>query len=246
MNEVTFIFVEGKTEVRLLKQMGCSGNIIIDCNGAPNIPIKIKEILEPFLNDNYSIKISIMRDRDNKETHESIIHGFGSFFDKLLGGATSNPPFQPHREFKNLYTMNSSNANFHVALHIAAPPPIESIKKFASDTIDGYIFALAMTEKVLQRFAREAKITPEVLRAKVLDEVPELATQNGIELDQAKDYLGVYMAMSKFFTVKRNEKMDVFSGIVASRAKNHETDSFREVFRSIRTALQFIDIEVDV
>ncbi|HJH31733.1 MAG TPA: hypothetical protein C5S50_06055 [Methanosarcinaceae archaeon] len=246
MNEVTFIFVEGKTEVRLLKQMNCPGNIIVNCKGALNIPGEIERLLEPFLNDNHSIKISIMRDRDNKETHESIIQSFGSSFDKLLGVSMPHSQFQPHREFKNLYTMNSSNENFHVVLHIAAPPPIESIKKFASDTIYGYIFALAMTEKVLQRFAKEAKITPDVLRVKVLDEVPELAKQNGIEFNQAKDYLGVYMAMSKFFTVKRDEKIDGFSGIIVARAKKYETDSFRDVFRSIHAALQFIDIEVDL
>jgi len=193
MNEDTFIFVEGKTEMRLLKQMGCPENIIVDCKGAPNIPRDIKRILEPSLNNNHSIKISIMRDRDNKETHDSIIQSFGSFFDELLGVSMPHPLFLPHREFKNLYTMNGSSANFRVALHIAAPPPIKSIKKFTSDTIDGYIFALAMTEKVLQSFAKEAGIKPKVLRAKVLEEVPELAKQNGIELDQAKDFLGVYM-----------------------------------------------------
>ncbi|MFV9690420.1 MAG: hypothetical protein ACNY01_05565 [Desulfobacteria bacterium] len=246
MNEVTFIFVEGKTEERLLNKIGCPGNVIIDCEGTTKIPSVIEDILKPELNINHSIKILIMRDRDNKETYDSIIRSFGSFFNKLLGGAIPHSSFQPHQEFKNLYTMNGSNANFRVALHIAAPPPIKSIKKFASDTIDGYIFALAMTEIVLQRFAKEANITPEVLRVKVLDEVPELAKQNGIEFNQAKDYLGVYMAMSKFLTVKRNDGVDVFSGIVVARAKKYETDSFRDVFRSIQAALQFIDIEVDV
>lgn len=247
MNEVTFIFVEGRTEKRLLRRMGCPDNLIIDCGGTPKIPIEIESILEPYLNNNYSIKILIMRDRDNKETHDSIIQSFGSFFDYLLRESNvTHPSFQSHKDFKNFYTMNSSNANFRVALHIAAPPPVENIKKFASDTIDGYIFALAMMENVLQRFANEAKITPEVLRVKVLDKVPELAKQNGIEFNQAKDYLGVYMAMSKFFTVKRNEKDDVFSGIVVNRAKKYENDSFRDVFRSVQAALQFIDIEVDI
>ena len=247
MNEVTFIFVEGRTEKRLLKQVGCPENVIIDCNGTPNIPIVIESILGPYLNNNHSIKILIMRDRDSKETHDSIIRSFGSIFDYLLRGSNvSHPSFQPHQEFKNLYTMNISSANFRVALHIAAPPPIKNIKKFASDTIDGYIFVLAMMENVLQRFAKEAKITPGVLRIKVLDKVPELAMQNGIEFNQAKDYLGVYMAMSKFLTVKRNDEADVFSGIVAARAKRYETDSFRDVLRSIQAALQFIDIEVDL
>lgn len=107
--------------------------------------------------------------------------------------------------------------------------------EFVSDTIDGYILALAMNETVLEKFAKEADIAPEALRAKVIEEVPKLAKNNGINFDQAKDFLGVYMAMSRFFTNNRSEKDDVFSGVVASRAKKRVTDEFQETFRSIRT-----------
>jgi hypothetical protein len=155
----------------------------------------------------------------------------------------SNQSFKPHQKFKNLYEIDVPGANSRVALHIAAPPSISGME-FVSDTIDGYILALAMNESVLEKFAEKADIAPEALRAKVIEEVPKLAKDNGINFDQAKDFLGAYMVMSRFFTNNRSEKDDVFSGVVVNRAKKRVTDEFQEIFRSIKTALDFLEIDL--
>lgn len=245
MNErSSYIFVEGETEARLLKKMGCTIRPHV-CRGSPNMPDEIKKSLEDEL-ENFPIGVLILRDRDHDETHNDIINSFEYVINNLLQKSDlSQQSFKQHPQFKNLYlyTMNVSSIDFRAALHIAAPPPIDSID-FNSDTIDGYILALAMNKKVLMRFANDAKIDTNVLRNKVLKEVPKLANDNGIKFDQAKDFLGVYMAMSKFLTKHRNEKEDVFSGIVADRAKKHDNEAFQEIFRSIQMALRFIEVDV--
>lgn len=235
-----YIFVEGKTEERLLKILGCMVSPI-NCKSKNNIRDRMKEVLEPVLGTQ-NTGILILRDRDEGETHENIVRNFENIINKLLiESEIPHQSFQPHEEFKNLSMMDIPAVDSRFALHIAAPPSIGDLK-FASDTIDGYILYLALDEAVLERFAKNAGIAPEALRAKVMEKVPKLAEDNGIKFKQAKDFLGVYLAMSKFLTIKRSEKDDVFSGVVTNRAKKHASDKFQETFRSVSTALEFLEI----
>lgn len=235
-----YIFVEGKTEERLLKILGCMVSPI-NCKSKNNIRDRMKEVLEPVLGTQ-NTGILILRDRDEGETHENIIRNFENIINKLLiESEIPHQSFQPHEEFKNLSMMDIPAVNSRFTLHIAAPPSIGDLK-FASDTIDGYILYLALDEAVLERFAKNAGIAPEALRVKVMEKVPKLAEDNGIKFKQAKDFLGVYLAMSKFLTIKRSEKDDVFSGVVTNRAKKRASDKFQETFRSVSTALEFLEI----
>ena len=252
MNGSTLVFVEGKTEDRLLKIMGCPAEIIMDCKGKTNMPTEIKDLMEPCMKNNP--RMLILRDKDHGEKNASIVQSFEHHINNLLKESdTPRQTFQPHRDFKNLHTMDVPNANFRAALHIAAPPIIEGIEqeRFASKTIDGYILSLAMNENVLKEFAKGAKITSkninpgEALRWAVCKGVPGVADKAKITFDQAKDFLGVYMAMSKFLTVNRSEKYDVFSSRVASCANDNEKEAFQEILRSIQVALQFIGVEDD-
>lgn len=241
MSERTpYIFVEGKTEERLLRIMGCTVQLKV-CGSKSKIRGKMQEALSGELGDQLT-GILILRDRDHDENTDSIVQSFEDVINNLLlESKTSRQSFKAHQKFKNLYTLDIPTANSRIALHIAAPPNISDLE-FASDTIDGYILYLAMDETVLERFAKNAGIAPEALKAKVIEKVPKLAEDNGIKFEQAKDYLGVYMAMSKFLTIKRSEKEDVFSGIVINRAKKRARDKFQETFRSISTALEFLEI----
>ncbi|PXF59757.1 MAG: hypothetical protein C4B59_10665 [Candidatus Methanogaster sp.] len=243
------VFVEGKTEMDLLKIMGCPEKIIMDCGGKTNMPTEIKVLMPPCMDNDP--RMLILRDKDGGENNVSIIQSFEHHINNLLKESeTPRQTFQQHRDFENLYTMDVPDANFRAALHIAAPPSIEDLygKQFVSETIDGYILALAMNGNVLKEFAKRAKITsndinPEdALRWAVCKGVPGVADKAEITFDQTKDYLGVYMAMSKFLTVKRSENEDVFSGIVINMAKKHARDKFQETFRSVSTALKFIEI----
>ena len=237
-----YIFVEGKTEERLLKILGCMVSPI-NCKSKNNIRDRMKEVLEPVLGTQ-NTGILILRDRDEGETHENIVRNFENIINKLLiESEIPHQSFQPHEEFKNLSMMDIPAVNSRFALHIAAPPSIGDLK-FASDTIDGYILYLALDEAVMGRFAKNAGIAPEALRVKVMDKVPKLAEDNGIKFEQAKDFLGVYMAMSRFLTKNRSEADDVFSGVVVNRAKKHAESEFQEILRSIQVALQFIGVEV--
>lgn len=235
-----YIFVEGRTEERLLKIIECPIPPTV-CGSKDSICDTMQKKLSGELGD-HPTGILILRDRDHNETRENIIRSFENSINKLLiDSEIPHQAFQPHEEFKNISMMDIPAVNSRFALHIAAPPSISGLE-FASDTIDGYILYLAMDETVLERFAKNAGIAPEALRVKVIEKVPKLAEDNGIKFDQAKDFLGVYMAMSKFLTVKRSEKGDVFSGVVTNRAKKHASDKFQETFRSISTALEFLEI----
>lgn len=241
-----FVFVEGKTEERLLKQIaGLKTGNIVPCRGRNNIPAKLARILDDEIGKQQPLGIFILRDRDQGEEYSHITQGFESTINNFLLQKVNVPEhrFQSDAQFPHLFLMDVSQANCRIALHIAAPPSLSGME-FISETIDGYILALALREKVLERFASDAGITGEVLRAKLLEEIPSLAKTNGMVFDQSKDLLGIYMAMSRFITTKRGEEEDIFSGIVVSRAKKHDTEAFQEVFSSLLTALRFLEVDI--
>ncbi len=243
-----YIFVEGKTEERLLKIMGCPVKPDV-CGSKDSICDTMQNKLSDELGD-HPTGILILRDRDYDESLDDIAKSFNGVINGLLPDLkTSHKPFQPHDNFGNIYTMKVKDANFRAALHIAAPPSVERVE-IVSDTIDGYILALAMNEMVMARFAKKAKITPkninpeDALRWAVCKGVAEVADKAKITFDQAKDFLGVYMAMSRFLTKGRSEEDDVFSSVVVNRAKKYANDEFQDVFRSISTALEFLEDDV--
>lgn len=237
---IPYIFVEGKTEKRLLKIIECPVSPTV-CGSKDSICDTMQKKLSGELGD-HPTGILILRDRDHNETRENIVRSFENGINKLLiESEIPHQSFQPHEKFKNLYEMDIPAVDSRFALHIAAPPSISGLE-FASDTIDGYILYLAMDETVLERFAKNAGIAPEALRTKVIEKVPKLAEDNGIKFEQAKDFLGVYMAMSKFLTIKRSEKDDVFSGVVTNMAKKRASDKFQDTFRSVSAALEFLEI----
>ncbi len=241
----TYVFVEGETEKRILKKMIHDSShlpfVFGGGNGKTNLPNEIEKMLDGEIRKN-SIFLLILRDRDDEEEYPDIIQSFERPINKLLNKEKiSSNSFVPHKDFANLFLMDVPDINFRSVLHIAPPQFISSLK-FASDTIDGYTFALAMCDQVLQRFASDAKITSDVLRDKVLIEVPKLATDNGIEFNQAKDMLGVYMAMSRFFEKKGSEDKDKFTDIVMSRAIKYANEDFQNIMRSLFAALKILEV----
>ncbi len=241
----TYVFVEGETEKRILKKMFHNSPhlpfVFGGGNGKPNLPNEIEIMLKGEIRKN-SIFLLILRDRDYEEKYPDIIHSFERPINKLLNEEKiSSNSFVPHKDFPNLFLMDVPDINFHSVLHIA-PPQFISDLKFASDTIDGYTFALAMCDQVLQRFASDARITSDVLKAKILTEVPKLAAGNGIEFNQAKDMLGVYMAMARFFEKKGSEDKDKFTDIVILRAIKYANEDFQNIMRSLLVALQILEV----
>lgn len=237
------VFVEGKTEQSILVTMGYPREIITICRGKNGFTDKINQILGVGLRGQQA-SVVLMRDRDYDEKNEDIIRRFEMTFNNLLKNENaSSQSFQPHNNFSNVFLFNAQDVDLRVVLHIAAPPSIPNIK-FDSDTIDGYVFALAMCDGVLRRFAEEAKIASEILRTKVLVEIPELAKKNGIEFNQAKDMLGVYIAMSRFLKVKSSENDTTFSGIVVSRAKKYANKDYQDILRPLLAAFQILEVSL--
>jgi len=244
---IPHIFVEGKTEQSILVGMEYvpkeHKRKIWDCNGKINFNNNINDKLRIGLRGQ-STSVLLMRDRDDIEKKEDIVKSFEIIFNNLLTNENVPPQsFHNHKSFDNVFFLNAKAQDFdlRVVLHIAAPSSFSEIK-FDSDTIDGYVFALAMCDGVIQRFADNAKIAPEILRTKVLVEVPYLAKRNGIIFNQAKDMLGVYIAMSSFLKVKSSEDYATFSEIVVSRARKYANKDYQNILCSLLAALQLLEV----
>jgi hypothetical protein len=233
-----FIFVEGETEERILRIMGCPFEPK-NCKGNDNIQGYIRNDLENEFVKKKPISILILRDREDKVISD-IVKSYKSFFDDLLKAMNvSVPPFRKHDDFENLYMLDVPQIEFHVILHIAVSFDNMGLK-FNSDTFDGYIFALAMCEQVIQYFAKKAGISSDKLKIKVMKEIPEIAKNNGIEFNHPKDMLGVYMAMSRFLKIKRSEKDELFSTIVVKQAKNSAESEYSKIMKSTITAIELL------
>ena len=123
-------------------------------------------------------------------------------------------------------------------LHLAAPPQLEELS-LRNATTDGYVLALALKNRVLEQFASDKKIksTSDVLRRLVTYEVPETLLKQGIGFDEDKDYLGAYLCVSRFWTVKRTEDKERLLKIILDRASSLES---RTVLASWEAAIKEI------
>jgi hypothetical protein len=235
-----FIFVEGETEERILSIMGCPFKPK-NCKGKDKIQAEIETDLQNEFVKKKPISVLILRDRED-ESISDIVKSYKLFFDKLLKDRNESlPPFKKHDDFENLYILDVPGMEFHIILHIAVLSDNTGFK-FNSDTFDGYIVALAMCQQVLQYFANKIGISHELLKMKVLKEIPELAESNGIEFNHPKDIIGVYMAMSRFLKIKKSEKDELFSTIVVKLAKKSAESEYSKIMKSTITAMELLKI----
>ncbi|MBM4459104.1 MAG: hypothetical protein FJ011_15305 [Chloroflexi bacterium] len=127
-----------------------------------------------------------------------------------------------------------------IVLHIAqAPPTLPALGlSFQNAATDDYILATALIESVAERFAHEAGLTGAVLNRKVTAEIPELLRANGVASLEAKDLIGIYMAVARFLKVKRTEGRERFADFVIDRALKYARPEFNSIFSSLVVALR--------
>lgn len=242
--------VEGKTEERLLKILTRELKIpvlpipIKKPGGKNRMPEKLKSFLLPSIGVEPR-RVLILRDLDRGEIIVNIVRSFENIIKFLLPG--KEVEMSKDEIFDNIFKFKAIVNSFplYIVLHIAKAPHIKDIewKDEKNITTDDYILALALDERVIQQFAKEAKIEPEKLRAKVQEEIPAVGVNNGIQFREAKDYLGIYMAMSLFYSIKRSEQDELFSGVVINRAFKYSRDYVNEIFKSLFEAINFLSEE---
>lgn len=242
------IFVEGAVDREVLVSLGVSPTDIATCSGKHKMIEKIGEIAGPDLHDRLynQLGIVIFRDRDGNETEEDIKQSFLNGFRNLL---TENvQPFQVFdaEKYPNVYwsqheeRVEERNENFKltIVLHIACPQQLVDWERpFANSEIENYILAAGLTNQVLEQFADDCNLTPDALRNKVLEEIPEVLLNNGIAVQQ-KDLLSAYMTASRFIFKKRSDDEKRFVRVLLERFKKYAGDRLEEVFGSILAAIR--------
>ena len=245
-----YAFVEGNTERRLLKKLDRQKDFpesqIIDCKGIDNICKEINDTLIVRDIINHPHGILILCDCEKGKTITDIVRKFQNSINNLLKSEkTTEQTLQKDETFENIFFMEIPDIKFRLALHIANPPDIHNMK-FINKTIDGYILSIGLRDAVLERFAKDIGVSKDILKGKIVNKIPEIARNNGITFDQAKDIIGVYMAMSRFITKKRNEKEDTFAGIVIQRSIQHDKPAFQETMASVLKTLDFLEVKYEI
>ena len=248
-----YVFGEGKTEERLIKQLmaAIAPDVRMDfrqSEGRGRLVTTIVSSLGPELEQ--PVCCLVLVDRDNGDSIDSIRERYKSSFQALLEerGFSSIVSFRALEENENVLELvlnPPGSPDLRVALHVAETPDSLRIHGFNNDTTDGYILAAALTEPVLERFAKKAGIDSQRLSEKVAQEIPDLMKANGVRALDAKDLIAAYMAAARFLKVNRSEAEDTFAGIVVARAIRYARQDFDRIVSSIVAAINVVVNEED-
>ncbi|MCS6929414.1 MAG: hypothetical protein NZM43_07975 [Saprospiraceae bacterium] len=215
----TKAFVEGKTEVAVLKRVGFPGDII-SSNGKSSINKKTAESLEPLL-EIKPLRTLIMRDLDEGETVERLKQGIEEMIKKMFKNREIRTSIQVETITDNVFLFAAEAADFRLVLHVANYRWNEI---FTKSTIDDYLLAIALEPQLAQTLAeRQRIISGNTLIKKITEEIPDLLSKNGISLLEAKDYIGLYAAI-----LKKHTSPSVFAQIVLIRPTIR---FFNDIFR---------------
>ena len=242
MERKRHIFVEGAVDREVLVSLDVDPMDITTCNGKQKMIGEIEKIAGPDLHGYNQLGIVIFRDRDGDETEEGIKQSFLNGLKNLL---TKNiQPFKvlDAEKYPNVYWSQyeerDENFKLTIVLHIACPQPLPHWERpFANSEIEDYILAAGLTDLVLGQFADDCNLTPDALRNKVLEEIPEVLLNNGITLQQ-KDLLSAYMTASRFILKKRSDDEKRFVQVLLDRFKKYAGDRLEEVFGSMLAAIR--------
>ena len=176
------------------------------------------------------IRCLVLRDLDGHdgETPDRLVQSLTNALDRMLGkrGIKVKPTFSPLPGYENQVFVCAIGDRLRVALHIATYRWRDDFQK---STIDDYVLDLALDKSVVKYFAEELRIKPDNVAEKIRRELPDLMNNNGITLNEAKDYIRMYAAVVKVHTSPA-----VFARKVLALADNNRTV---DVFRSVVAAL---------
>ncbi len=249
------VFGEGETERRLVRKL-CGqllpqlGEPDFRTSGGPDALVDVivdklaAELSEPELVQ--SVRSVILADLDVGDTIHSVQQRMADGLRRLLAQRrypADGVAFSPVADLANvsLFTRRLPPGHeLRVVLHIAqTPPTLPALGlSFPNAATDDYILAAALVGGVAERFADEAGLTGAVLNRKVTAEIPALLRANGIASLEAKDLIGIYMAVARFLKVKRTEGRERFADFVLDRALKYAQPDFDSIFSSLVVALQ--------
>jgi hypothetical protein len=249
MNDELFVFGEGKTEEVVFTCLSQKKALpqqphLIPVNGKANfvsgILDKVEQNFAPGI-PGQMVRILAFRDRDKGEQIDSICQSFEPIGNRLRGEMLQ---FTPEQNFSNVLVSTIQPTQQHpglrFVLHIADTPAgiPEKLNQFASKTTDAYILSIALSSGVLSRFGKKVQIEPDIIKAKVLSELPQLFASNGIRFDTDKDYLAAYLITTRFWKINRTEREVRLVQVILDRAMRYATDVFEKTFASWMFAIE--------
>lgn len=244
---VIFPFGEGETDKIVFEFLvdkwfrSYSFRNFVSVGGKSHFNNKISETVEGDLSAGRDeVRILVFRDLDNGEKIEDIVRSFQNIVWRLLTCWELKPDVEPLIE-NTIYRWeapaNTDFAGLRFVLHIAN---IDIPVTLQNQTTDGYILKVALTEQVLNRFARETKVKSsyEVLFDLIIDRIPYVVNEKGISFDEDKDYLSAYLTATRFWVVKHTEEKARLVKIILDRALKYDKEGFNRVFKSWRIAIE--------
>lgn len=249
MNEELFVFGEGKTEEVVFACLSQKWALpqqahLISVNGKTNF---VSGILDKVGQDfapgvpGQTVRILAFRDHDEGEKIESICQSFEQIGNILRGESLQ---FIPSPAANNVFVSTIQPTQQHpglrFVLHIANTPAgiPEQLNQLVSKTTDAYILSIALSNGVLSRFGQKVGIEPDIIKAKVLSELPRLFADNGIGFDTDKDYLAAYLTATRFWKINCTEREDRLARVILDRAMSHAIDIFEQTFASWAVAIE--------
>ncbi|MFP4435648.1 MAG: hypothetical protein ACLFVO_00055 [Chloroflexaceae bacterium] len=236
----TFVFFEGATEKHVCNRIArIMSELDLDTGsgqGKRQINAEMRKKLGPFLTKQQPIRCLILRDLDehDHETTERLVQSIqDAWRDEFQkrGVQHSIDPISEHPDHDNVFMLAMTDPDLRLALHIAT---YRWREEFIKATIDDYVLTLA-----LESATAAALIAHKPWQAsaghiidKVTRQIPELLRNNGIPLQEAKDYVRLYAAV-----IQEHTSPPVF----AQKVLAHVTDErIRSVFAPLVAACEFI------
>lgn len=236
------VFAEGATEEKVLQQLrkrvipGLS-YLPIDGKGKDQVNIQVARRLGQKIEEHVAVRALVMRDLDahEGETEAGIVQSVRETLRRVINvrisGATPFIEFVQHPEHPSVYTLELSRPDLRLALHIAT---YRWRDEFIKATMDDYVLSLAVKPTTALTLIAQKKwpTTPAEVLSKVTIEIPGLLSNNGILLQEAKDFIRLYIAV-----IQDPTSPSVFAGKTLANA--NETD-IRQVFASLLAAIEFV------
>ncbi|MCB0047681.1 MAG: hypothetical protein KDD92_19825 [Caldilineaceae bacterium] len=229
-----YLFCEGQTEKNVVEKFAALANPSFKGDGKAKVNNQMTSTLGPLIGKPDAIRVLIMRDLDKGEAPEDIVQSIRNAVQKMLTDRqiSGGVDFQPHKAYPNVYLLSLDEFDLHLALHLALDKWHDS---FINATIDDYVLDLALREQTASSLLRkkEWSTTPAQIIRKVTERIPALLQDNGIPLQEAKDYVRLYAAV-----IQAHSSPAIFAGKVVANASQEDKQN---VFAPLLAALNFLE-----
>jgi len=250
MNGEVVVFLEGDTEKNVIEKLRKKGSITYDdhrkCGSSRNFRTKLINYLEPIVRKSPSLKESytlvVLRDLDSGKSVEDIKKSTEEAIKKAFEKTGIPVEFIQHQRYSNIFLFNCTDPEIKVVLHVAQPRFIDGLPEFKNCTTDDYVLDLALRPKTIANLpefisAKKQKkdLTPEKIQKKVKLEIFQILKGNGIELDEAKKFVNIYIA-----SLQLGEGM-TYTHLPGKVIEHAEKEDIKDVYESWIAAFRFTE-----